>query len=347
MLPLRSVARIPALLVLIAFFSLHLRGQDPPTAASGGGVVTALECKVQIRQADSLGVLDEGIRWRMALAALSKPKEAQALYEQVVQLADSTDRTEDELVARKALAHTMAARGQTKQAYEQAMLVADRSAEWLAQQAVLSGAKADEILKQAALERDSLSTLAEAGRRDAESRISEANEDAQFWMWIAFGTLIAALVALVLVLFMNGRTLRQQRSEINGLRADLNDLRDRSQNRLREQAVQPVVPSPPDTPSTTSVGGPVAPPPAVDPIVEAMFRKQGPERLATLRDARQRGDHEKVQRVVHTLKPQLVNFDPALAHLCARITEVGATNDAQRWNADVDVFEEAVSRLLA
>lgn len=301
--------------------------------------------KADIVATDPTGDIATAIRLRMALAALSKPKEAQALYEQVVHLADSTDRTEEELAARKALAQTLATRGQTKQAYEQAILVAERSAEWSAQQAEISGAKADEIARRAALERDSLSTLADAGRREAELRINEAHENAEFWMLLAVGTIAIALLTIVIILLMNGRALRRQRSEIQTLRSDLSALIDRAQNKVREAAVAPVVP--PVLVPPPAVAEPVPPPVALDPVIEAMFRKQAPERLATLRDARSRGDNEKVQRVVHTLKPQLVNFDPSLAQLCARITEAGAPNDAQRWNADMDAFEKAVSRLLA
>lgn len=300
---------------------------------------------MQIRQADSLGVLDEAVRWRMALAALSKPKEAQALYEEVVHLADSTGRIEDELTARKALANTLAARGQMNQAYDEALRVADKSAEWSAQQAEVSKEKADEFVRLAAQQRDSLATASDAGRREAELRINEAHEDTEFWMVVAIGAIAVGLIALVVVVAMNGRAVRKQRAEIGALRAELDALRERPKNRMRETVVvpaeQPQVPPPVVAPVER---GPASAP--LDPMLEAMFRKQAPERLIALHDARSRGDHEKVQRVVHTLKPQLVNFDPSFAERCSRITEVGAPKDQPRWNAELDAFEQAVKRLL-
>lgn len=346
MLAIRSFARSFALwLVLLAS---PVFAQETPAPESPEAIKAAIaQHTVGIAEADSVKDIATAIRLRMALAQLSKPKEAQVLYEQAVHLADSADRTEEELAARKALAQTLSGRGQVKQAYDEAMHAVEKSAEWLSQQAESSGAKEGEIRRLAALERDSLSALADAGRRDAENRINEANEDAEFWMLVGLGTVALALIAVVIVLFMNGRALRRQRDEIQGLRADLGSLIDREQNRKREPTANVVIAPPTVTPAQTPIADTVAPPVAVDPVVQAMFRKQAPERLATLRDARSHGDHEKVQRVVHTLKPQLVNFDPALAHLCARITEPGAQNDAQRWNADVDAFEQAVSRLLA
>ena len=346
MFPLRSVARIPALFLLFALFCPCLRAQDPPAPESPEAIKAAMvQHKSAIVLADSTKDIERAISLRMALAALSKLKDAQTLYEAAVQLADSADRTEDELAARKALARTLAVRGQMKQAYEEAMRLGDKSTEWMAQQAEVSGAKADALVQRSALERDSLSVLADAGRREAEIRINEANENAEFWMIVGAATIAVALIALVIVVLMNGRVLRRQRTEMEGLRADLNALAARSQNKVREQTSPTVVwpPSTVEPPSPPVV--PLGPSVAQDPVLEAMFRKQAPERLATLRDARTRADHGKVQRVVHTLKPQLVNFDPAFAPLCARITDPAAPQGAT-WQADLDVLEAGIARIL-
>lgn len=55
-------------------------------------------------------------------------------------------------------------------------------------------------------------------------------------------------------------------------------------------------------------------------MVLAFFRRQAPERIATLQAARASGDHEKVLRVLHSLRPQLDALDPqGLGVLCARL----------------------------
>ena len=340
--PCTSVAFI---FVLLLRTGVDLRAQDGSVPESAASIKAAIaQHKKDIVSADSTKDHAAALRLRMALGSLSKPKEAQVLYAEAVQLADSLDRTEDELEARKALARTLAARGQTKQAYEEAMRTVDKSAEWLAQQAEISSAKADDMRRSASMERDSLLALADAGRRDAESRIRDAQMDVEFWMLIGIGAIAVGLVILLVMLLMNRSALRRQREEIQALRSDINALLDRAQNRWREPVVTVPVPErAPDQPAPIQTPVPTS---AVDPMVLAVFRKQGPERLATLREARSRGDHEKVQRVVHTLKPQLVHFDPAFAQLCARLTDAGAVHDGSRWNSDLDTLEGSVSKLL-
>jgi hypothetical protein len=306
-----------------------------------------IQHKADIVAADSTKDVTTAIRLRMALAELSKPKEAQMLYEEAVHLSDSTGRTEDELLARNGLARTLATRGQLKQAYEEALRIADKGAAWMAQQAEVSGSRADEITRAAGAQRDSLLTVMEEIRRNAQARTVDAEENAEFWMFFAVGILVLALVAMVLMVVMNGRTLRHQRAEVAALREELRALTDRSQNRVREHVPPPSAAPSSVAPAVAPVVAPIPPPVVIDPLVVAMFRKQAPERLTTMRDARVRGDHEKVQRVVHTLKPQLVHFDPALAQLCARLTTPQAHSDVQRWNNDLDAFEAAVARSLA
>lgn len=341
----RSFARRSAFLVVFALLRVLAFAQETPVPESPEAIKAAVaQHKVDIAIADSTKDVGAAVRLRMALAALSKPKEAQALYEEVVQLADSTGRAEEEFAARKALAETLALRGQLKQAYDEAMHAVEQSTEWSAQQAEASNAKADELVEAAIQQRDSIAAFADTGRREAETRINEAQEAAEFWMMVAIGAVAVALIAVLIVVVMNGRALKRQRDEIQALRSDLGALIDREQNRKREPAVSTPVTPPAVTPPA-SIVEPIAPPVAVDPMVEAMFRKQAPERLNTLRDARSRGDHEKVQRVVHTLKPQLVNFDPAFAKLCARITDAAAPQSVS-WNADLDAFEAGIRRIL-
>lgn len=85
----------------------------------------------------------------------------------------------------------------------------------------------------------------------------------------------------------------------------------------------------------------------MDESLLALFRKRAPERLATLRDARARGDHEKVARVLHTLKPQLLALDEhGAGAVCLRLIAEGAQEDALRWQQDLDQLERSMEHLL-
>ncbi len=345
MFPLRSLVRYAVLVAFATCLAPLVVAQDPPVPESPQAIKAAMEEHARaIAATDPSTDAPRAINLRMALAALSKPREAQALYTEALAIADSAELVEEELAARQALASTLAARGQMKQAYEEALRVAEHTSEWSARQLAASGAKVDSIMRSVAVQRDSLMVAAEAGRQNAEGRVNEANEDARSWMWVAVGVCAVALAAIVLMLVMNGRALRRQRAEIQNLRSDLRSLEDRSRNRIRGTAAPEV--APPTTSPAEPEPTPVVPPPVVDPLVRAMFHKQAPERMATLQAARAGGDHEKVQRVVHTLKPQLAHFDPLFAGLCARITEVRAWNDPSRWTADLDALAAAVARIL-
>lgn len=346
MLPFRSLRQRGALFMLSSLLWVPLSAQDTPAPESPAALKAAIvQHKNEIAAADSANDVGAAIRLRMTLAAISKPKEAHLLYEEVVHLADSTDRIDEELAARKALAGTWAARGQMKQAYEEALTMAEKNAEWSARQVALSGATTEELTRRAAQERDSLRAVGIAAHKEAEQRVVEADERGDFWMWMAVLALSVGVVALVLLAWKNGSALRRHRDELAALRADVQALTLRNQNRARDPAPPPVKEK--VAPLEPVVAPIVAPPVAeVDPIVLGMFRKLAPERLVTLREARLRNDHEKVQRVVHSLKPQLLTFDPAFAELCARMTAPGAAQQAMQWNSDLDALEIGIARLL-
>jgi len=69
--------------------------------------------------------------------------------------------------------------------------------------------------------------------------------------------------------------------------------------------------------------------------------------FSEVRDARARGDNDKVVRVVHTMKPQLVAIDaPYFQDLCGRITGAVPGADPVRWAEDLDRFEQGMARVL-
>ena len=77
----------------------------------------------------------------------------------------------------------------------------------------------------------------------------------------------------------------------------------------------------------------------------SLFRKRIPERLQALKEARSRGDHEKVLRVITSIRPQLVHHDAnRFSERCARLIAAGeavldeaSRDDLDRLIADVEL----------
>jgi hypothetical protein len=176
-----------------------------------------------------------------------------------------------------------------------------------------------------------------------ETRFHGAEEAAVRWRWIAIGTGGLLVLVVIVLLYRSGRALRRIRKELTTVQAEVRTLMERPRVEHHEAPRQaaPVTVAAPEPPPSA----PVVPP---DDVLVAMFRKQAPERLATLRAARERADHEKTVRVVHSLKPQLVGFDgPRFAPLITRITAPDAAADTAKWNADLDALERGIAATLA
>ena len=166
-------------------------------------------------------------------------------------------------------------------------------------------------------------------------------------MWIAIGAGALLLVVIVFLVVRSSRAAQRTEKELAELRAEIEALKAAPKNRLREVSPAPI----PVAEAPPAVATEIAPPPevpAVDPQVLAFLRKMAPDRMQALRDARARGDHEKVVRVVHTLKPHLAAVDGSLfTDLCAGITAKDIVLGTPAWNADVDRLEKEVERVLA
>lgn len=305
--------------------------------------------KAELLAQDSAGRLAEAISTRLALADLVQRKEAIQYLSVAAALADSIGDPELGIEVRSRTLERLREAGDAKRALEEAMRIIDLERRVATEAGEHQLRALDDLVRVGRQERDSLAAASDAALRDAEGRVNDAREHAEFWMYLALGTFAIALIAVLLIVLMNGRALRRQRAEIAGLRADLNAWVERSQNKVRERIapvppVGPIAPVPPPSPTSSEAPAEVK---AEDPMVLAFFRKQAPERLATLRDARARGDHEKVRRVVHSLKPQLASLEPGLVELCSRIISAEAQAHTERWNKDLDALTSAVERLLA
>jgi hypothetical protein len=335
--------------LIISCFLLHGLGQAQSSVGPTGSLKEELaQHRAAVTKADSSGDATAAIQARIALAAISKPKEAQDLYAQAAALADSLGLVEAGIAAHEALARTMAARGDHRKAYEEAMLLAQRRAAHQAAEATAGLTRLADLQRLAATERDSLSKASEARLRDAEDRVEQAEENADSWMWVGLAVLILAITVLAVLLLKNRSLFQRHRKEVAALRAEVAGLTERYQNRVRESAL----PIPPVAPAVAveekSAVAPIPDSPlVVDPMVVAMFRKQAPERLAALHEAQERGDLEKVQRVVRTLKPQLLSLDPGCEGLVLRLLATDAPARTAEWNADLDVFKSRVTALLS
>lgn len=312
-----------------------------PGTPPGTGSVRE-ELRAQVHHADSAGDAGPRIEARLALAAILPPKEAVGLYVEALNLADSSGRWTEAIHARAALAELHASRGRADQAYAEARMALMLSERMYADSLRVVTQEAQAGRERWTMQRDSLAGALASLADGSEQRLAEVGREAARWRWAFFGATLGALLFILFQVRTNTRVLGVHRRELDLLRAQLQAFTERERNRSR------VSPGPGGAaahpPASVPVTGPLPP---LEPVLVAMFRSQAPERLATLQDARSRSDHLKVQRVVHTLKPQLVNFEASFAPLCARLVEPGAPADVQRWNADLDALEEGVRRLLA
>ena len=81
-------------------------------------------------------------------------------------------------------------------------------------------------------------------------------------------------------------------------------------------------------------------------MLRALFRRMVPDRLKALKEARARGDREKMLRVVHSLRPQLVHHDGVrFGPLCDGL--LALSTDAPDWDARFEAFTLTLEQALA
>lgn len=201
--------------------------------------------------------------------------------------------------------------------------------------------------------RDSLMGLVRSAEQVHAERVRNMQAQQQLWMYggIAAGAL--ALVALILLCLVFFGSQRRMRRELKEVKQEVAWLRMVNRKRIEEERTAAPAPAPALAPAPAPAPA-FAPAPAPEqqaPInaedaeLFALVKRRGVERLRTLQEARQRGDREKVVRVVHSLKPQLVALDAErYTELCARL--VSPTNDGTTWDSDLDRFEAGMKGLI-
>ncbi len=306
------------------------------------------DLRLRMDAADSTGDVRDAIDARLSLASVVKPNEALDLLEDAAASAQSADLLELEVVVRKRLAEALAKSGKHARAFEEAMHVTALDEVRLAEQYLFLEARTDSALTQTIEQRDSLINSWQAELQEARHRESHMEATAERWMFIALGLALALMLMLLILLVRMRRHQQKTGKELASLREEVAALKLPAGNRMREPAL---VAAPVPAPHAEPIPVQAEPQPEMarmDEALLALFRKRAPERLATLRDARARGDHEKVLRVVHTLKPQLVALDEnGLGALCIRITVGDASRDPKELNTDLDLLEHSIEQLLS
>lgn len=329
-------------------------------ADSLAAVVQRLE--ERIAMADSLRDPVAASTARLELAAQLPPKPALRLVEAATATLDTIHDPEAALKAHRELALR----------YAELKMHDKAHAEWATIVSLTERMRDDAL---ATVRTQQAENTALAGKVDeltgslnkAVAAIAKSNEEharqQEFARWMILGG--SALLLLSVVFFTwfgirQRRELRTLRKEVDRVRAELVKAATSAtadaaplHTRTRDAVVIPGVEADgvktmtaPQAPAE-QVAERAAPATEEDAVLLAMVRRRGHERLITLREARARGDHDKVMRVVHTMKPQLVSIDAAyFQELCGRLVGTDPGTDPARWMADLDRFEEGMVRVL-
>ncbi len=321
--------------------ALATHGAQAQPGVSDSLKAVMAEQRTALARADSSGNRTAAFEARMHLASLAGPAEAVSWLTQAAAIADSLDRPDLGAMAQRVLAAKQAASGKFSAAYGASARADSLQVAGSNREAARAEEQQARELRNAELTGDSLLQAAGLRERGMAQAIAALQRKADNWMYSAIAALVTGLLLVVGLLYRMGRTSGKLRSAVAGLRVEVEELK----RRVAKPAHGPI----------GRVSADVAPGPeaakAADAAMQAVaagkFRQDGPERLATLQDARRRGDNDKVLRVVASLKPQLLGFDAErCAPLITRLRNPGAAADQLQWNADLDALEAAVRDLM-
>lgn len=342
-------------LSVLAFTTAQAQGsraaERKARADSLAAVVQLIEQRIMV--ADSSRDPVAASAARLELAVLLPPKPALQLVAAAAAALDTIGAPELALRAHRELAGRYAAQKMHDRAY----------AEWAAI-VTLTERMRDDALREAGAQRaentalggkvEELSGSLNRSVAVLAQRTDEHARKEELASWTIIGG--AALLLLSVLFFAwhgirRRKVLKELRAEVDRLRAEL--------ARMLAPAAPPAVvrpavaveeampPMPAPLAPVEQVGPAVAPATDEEAVLLAMVRRRGEERLRTLREARARGDHDKVVRVVHTMKPQLVSLDATyFQDLCGRLVSTDPGADPARWAADLDRFEQGMARVL-
>ena len=342
------------LVALLISGATWARGQESGADSTADAQDPVELLNTLIAAADSTHDPVAGATARLELAALVKPSQALRMTQEAAALLDSAD-VAPELALR--------AHRELAQMYAVGKALGKSNGEWahvvrLTNELRASGDAAlekSQFLNAVANGRiDSLTTALSTERASASNALETMSAEHERRSNIALMSIGGGIVALLLAVLFFSLHIRRMRVGLKELKQEVTWLR-----MVSKKGVEPTVGSS----STVSVAPPAVelppvliPPPAptttaYNPEEEAMLlslvRRRGEERLQTLRDARSRGDIDKVVRVVHSMKPQLVSLDaPYFTELCGRLVTADPRMDPAQWSADLDRFEVGMARVI-
>jgi len=297
----------------------------------------------EIHNADTSGATMLGAQLRVALSRYVKPPEAIKLLQQAADTLHQIGPRNTEIAVRSELAEELRKAGKATQAYAELLRV--RSLIEAREEEFIERARIDSTtaIERTVAVKDSLSKVIDEAGADREMNRKSAAQELRNWQWIAIGLCILWLVSMALLLYRMARGQRRSNKAIAELQVKVRALEQRPVNVQRVPKQEPL-PLPIVKETATAEKAATD---QVDPVILGMFRKQAPERLATLQAARERGDLEKIVRVVHSLKPQLVAIDAErYTPLCAAITSPEARVDQAGFDRALDEFQQQVERTL-
>ncbi|MBS1568776.1 MAG: hypothetical protein JST45_04975 [Bacteroidetes bacterium] len=288
-------------------------------------------------QADSTRDRQAGFEARMHLSELVGRSEAIAVMTQAAALADSMDRPDLGAMAHRLLAGKWASAGAFGKAYVEAVAADSLQVRSDRREAEQDADLHARELQRMAGERDSLLQVSTDRERRMAQAMVELQRKTDAWRNSAIAALLVGLLLVVGLLYRMGRTSAKLRGALSELRAEVEALK------TKPVRTAPVVPTKVDpTPAVVSAEA------AMEKVAAGKFHQDAPERLATLQEARKRGDVDKALRVLATLKPQLLAYDAArFSPLIASLRTPNAAAHAAQWNADLDLLEAAIRELWA
>jgi len=336
------------LVALLLGFSAEALAQSRPER-NGPPRPTKAAVAAELARIDSAGDASQSIDARMRIAELLKGKEALILLQDAAVRADSVQDRWRSSEARTKLVDRYRASGDNKRALAEALRIIESERQGRALESEQEAGEVADLIQAHQHELDSLIAVHE------QSALASSNELGHARKAIAQREVIIIVVAaigIVLLLFAilllrrsHRRAMDKLRKEVNGSQARISALAQDMQRMARQMEEQRAVPQAiPASEAPTHVVEKEAP--AHDPMVLALFKRQAPERIAALHAARAAGNHEKVLRVLHSLRPQLDALEPdGLGASCARLRDMQPSDSG--WHAGLEELMAGISALLA
>jgi len=297
--------------------------------------------RAAILQADSAQNTEQAMALRIELAKIVPSAEAIKLLEKAASIASYLTLQKDELEIRTTLAEQYRRSGKSLDALNEMIRIRSLLE-------ALSKTGADDLERQQLVFMnvhrstvDSLNAVASAERTNAEQKIAEIEERAIRWQWAAIGLGVMWVITSLFLFYRSGKAQERSRTSIAELRTELATLKSTSAINIREE---------PKRERTAPVEEKIETVPAekLDAVLVAMFRKMAPERIAAFDEAMLRQDHEKVMRVVQSMRPQMMGMDPERsALLYAKLKATDVKVDPENWTSFLNEFRAAVETLLA